>query len=147
MTADWSHRRQVCWHKNWHLFAKITRVSTTATLLSLYFILRTIAENWGCKNPTFCLQPALLHQKRRRRRRRRRRVDGGRQDRTMWSVSSQSWPPQVQQPENLNEIFRASVLSAVRWSRQTVGLHDVMPAVWLGRTEQGGQVTCAAVAF
>lgn len=36
-------------------------------------------------------------------------------------------PPEVQQPEILNEIFRASVLSAVRWSRQTEGLHDVMP--------------------
>lgn len=44
------------------------------------------------------------------------------------------WPPGVRQPENLNEILKASVasvLSAVRWSRQTVGLHDVMPAVLL----------------
>lgn len=32
----------------------------------------------------------------------------------------QAWPPGVQQPESLNEIFRASVLSAVK------GLHDVM---------------------
>lgn len=32
----------------------------------------------------------------------------------------QSWPPGVQQPESLNEIFKASVLSAVK------GLHDVM---------------------
>lgn len=33
----------------------------------------------------------------------------------------------VQQPETLNEIFKASVFSAVRLSRQTLGLHDVRP--------------------
>lgn len=50
-----------------------------------------------------------------------------RRARTRLSVCLQSWPPEVQQPEMLNEIFKASVLSAVRWSRQTAGLHDVMP--------------------
>lgn len=44
----------------------------------------------------------------------------GEEERTRLSVSLQSWPPGVQQPENLNEIFRASVLSAVRWSRCTM---------------------------
>lgn len=39
--------------------------------------------------------------------------------RTGLSVSWESWPPEVRQPESLNEIFNASASSAVRWSGQT----------------------------
>lgn len=72
--------------------------------------------------------------------------DGGKEGRTRLSVSPQSWPPEVQQPEILNEIFKASVLSAVRWSRQTAGLHDVMPEpgtgclIGLGRAGWSGDL-------
>lgn len=59
----------------------------------------------------------------------------------------QPWPPGVQQSESLNEIFKASVLSAVCHSRGRKKASWRNAPLWLALPERGGQVTSAALAF
>lgn len=73
------------------------------------------------------------------------RIKGG-YERTRLSVSTPPWPPGVQQPESLNEIFKSLgfYLQCVGRDAQSAW-YDVMPAAWLVRAELCGQVTRAAV--